>query len=134
MWMLSMAILLAAGVAGCLQEPFPKPVAEKSETNEEEPESVAEESESVTEEPESVAEEPESVADAVSAIKKLGGTITFNGSSVTAVKFLGDRQITDAGLVHLKGLTSLEKLSLQGKQITGVGLVHLEKLEGPQVA
>ncbi len=37
-------------------------------------------------------------------------------------------QVTDAGLVHLKGLTQLEWLDLVGTQITDVGLVHLKGL------
>ena len=39
------------------------------------------------------------------------------------------KQITDAGLVHLKGLTTLAWLSLWGcDQITDAGLVHLKGL------
>ncbi len=37
-------------------------------------------------------------------------------------------QITDAGLVHLEGLTNLEELFLHGTQIGDAGLVHLEGL------
>ena len=37
-------------------------------------------------------------------------------------------QVTDAGLVHLKGLTSLEGLVLNGTEITDAGLVHLKDL------
>ena len=35
---------------------------------------------------------------------------------------LGDTQITDAGLVHLKGLASLQELSLDGTKVTDAGL------------
>ena len=36
---------------------------------------------------------------------------------------------TDAGLVHIKGLTTLERLDLNAcTQITDAGLVHLEKM------
>ena len=38
------------------------------------------------------------------------------------------RQITDAGLVHLKGLTNLEQLDLVDTQVTDAGLVHLKGL------
>ena len=37
-------------------------------------------------------------------------------------------QISDAGLVHLKGLSSLQWLGLENTQITGAGLVHPEAL------
>ena len=36
--------------------------------------------------------------------------------------------VTDAGLVHLKGLARLEKLDLTNTQITDAGLVHLKGL------
>ncbi len=39
---------------------------------------------------------------------------------------LRDTQITDAGLEHLKGLTSLKQLDLRDTQITDAGLVHLK--------
>ena len=38
--------------------------------------------------------------------------------------------ITDAGLVHLRGLTGLRKLVLWGTRVTDVGLVHLRGLVG----
>ena len=38
------------------------------------------------------------------------------------------RQVTDSGLVHLKGLTSLQYLSLDGTKVTDAGLVHLKGL------
>ena len=39
---------------------------------------------------------------------------------------LNNTQITDAGLEHLKGLTSLEELLLAATQITDAGLEHLK--------
>jgi len=36
--------------------------------------------------------------------------------------------VTDAGLVHLKGLTDLEWLALDGRQVTDAGLDHLKGL------
>jgi len=36
--------------------------------------------------------------------------------------------ITDAGLLHLKGLTNLRFLELSGTQVTDTGLMHLEEL------
>ena len=41
---------------------------------------------------------------------------------------LGGRQITDGGLVHLKGLTNLEYVALDGTEITDAGLKHLKGL------
>ena len=37
-------------------------------------------------------------------------------------------QVTDAGLVHLKGLTTLERLRLACTEVTDAGLVHLTGL------
>ncbi len=37
-------------------------------------------------------------------------------------------KITDSGLAHLKGLTKLEKLNLDGTKITDEGLAHLKGL------
>lgn len=66
---------------------------------------------------------------AVDAIEKLGGRVRFSPTSgeVIRVSILG-RQVTDAGLVHLKALTSLETLALDGTQITDAGLEHLKGL------
>ncbi|MCH7988600.1 MAG: hypothetical protein IID46_05530 [Planctomycetes bacterium] len=68
---------------------------------------------------------------AIAAIKKSGGTgtvvITGPNSSVIRVGFR-DSKVTDAGLVHLKRLTSLETLLLGHTQVTDAGLVHLKGL------
>ncbi len=47
---------------------------------------------------------------------------------VQGVGFEGD-SITDAGLVHLKGLHLRQGLSLESDQITDAGLVHLRSLK-----
>ena len=44
----------------------------------------------------------------------------------TALNLVGWR-ITDAGLVHLKGLTDLQKLNLGGTEITAAGIADLQK-------
>jgi hypothetical protein len=36
-------------------------------------------------------------------------------------------QVTDAGLVHLKGLTKLIELALNGTQVTDTGVEELER-------
>ena len=41
---------------------------------------------------------------------------------------LWSTQITDAGLMHLKGLTNLEELGLSSTRVTDAGLVHLKGL------
>jgi hypothetical protein len=38
---------------------------------------------------------------------------------------LSGTQVTDAGLVHLKGMTGLRTLDLSDTQITDAGLAHL---------
>jgi len=39
--------------------------------------------------------------------------------------------VTDAGLVHLKGLTELQRLNLYATQVTDAGLVNLTALTHP---
>jgi hypothetical protein len=79
---------------------------------------------------------PESGRDAaIAEIKKLGGSWAVDeqspGKPVIKV-LLSDTQITDAGLEHLKGLTSLKRLDLYSTQITDAGLEHLKGLTGLQ--
>ncbi len=72
---------------------------------------------------------------AIAAIKKLGGRVTIDTKSpdrpVTGV-ILQAPNVTDAGLVHLKGLTSLQSLNLTYTQVTDAGLVHLKGLTSLQ--
>ena len=49
-------------------------------------------------------------------------------SDISFAEQLVDHQITDAGLVHLKGMTNLKQLDLSRTQITDAGLVHLAGL------
>jgi hypothetical protein len=53
------------------------------------------------------------------------GMVHLNGLTNLQFLFLGFPQITDAGLVHLKGLTNLRSLSLDCPRITDAGLEHL---------
>ena len=46
------------------------------------------------------------------------------------LRFSGGAHITDAGLQHIRKLSSLRELSLDGTGITGAGLVYLEGLGG----
>ncbi|PHS04099.1 MAG: hypothetical protein COA78_17000 [Blastopirellula sp.] len=67
-------------------------------------------------------------AAAVTEIKKLGGKVELNESSEVIQVILSQTQVTDAGLVHLKGLNSLISLGLNDTQITDAGLEHLKGL------
>jgi len=69
--------------------------------------------------------EKESVAE----LEKLGVKIYERNAQgeIVAVGFKGT-QVTDAGLVHLKGLTKLQQLDLLDTQVTDAGLVHLKGL------
>ena len=44
---------------------------------------------------------------AIAAIKKLGGAVKFDQNETVVFVNLFDTNVTDAGLVHLKGLTKL---------------------------
>ncbi len=46
---------------------------------------------------------------------------------IVAVDFRQRTKITDAGLVHLEGLRSLQALLLGGTQTTGAGVAKLQK-------
>jgi hypothetical protein len=70
---------------------------------------------------------------AVAAIKELGGEVTFD-EKIPSRPLIGvdlrDSKTTDAGLVHLKGLTSLQILDLRKTKVTDDGLEHLKELTG----
>ena len=67
---------------------------------------------------------------AIAAIRGLGGDVGFDeNNSVVKVRFKGPgSKVTDDGLVHLKGLTNLQFLSLSRTKVTDAGLVHLKGL------
>ena len=54
----------------------------------------------------------------------IASLVRLRTKSMTALAFT---QVTDAGLVHLKGLTNLEKLYLNGTQVTAAGATELKK-------
>ena len=75
-----------------------------------------------------IASKLDETADPATALEQLGAKIyRVLGSEVDAVD-LRDTQITDAGLIHLKGMTKLVNLHLDGTSITDAGLVHLKEL------
>ena len=55
-------------------------------------------------------------------LEHLKGLSSLNGLN------LYNTQVTDAGLEHLKGLTSLDRLYLNNTQVTDAGLEHLKGL------
>ena len=66
-------------------------------------------------------------------LEELGATIRVNEQGeILELYFTDDVQITDAGLVHLAGLTSLQGLGLSNTEITDAGLVHLSGLTNLQ--
>ena len=64
----------------------------------------------------------------VARLEDKGAKITKNEQGEVVEVDLYGTQITDAGLVHLKGLTNLQTLNLDGTKITDAGLVHLKGL------
>ena len=68
---------------------------------------------------------------AIAAIKMLGGGVEVDKSSpskgVTTV-WLSGAEVTDAGLVYLKGMTSLTLLYLDRTKVTDEGLKHVKAL------
>ncbi|MEO2031090.1 MAG: leucine-rich repeat domain-containing protein, partial [Planctomycetaceae bacterium] len=75
---------------------------------------------------------PKAQEAAVAALKKtfenLGGEVQLDRTGEVFMVVLNDTQITDAGLEHVRGLTSLETLALDNTQITDAGLEHLKGL------
>ena len=69
---------------------------------------------------------------AVAELEKLGAKITKDDQGQVIRVNLYATRITDAGLVHLKGLTNLQDLKLGGTKITDAGLVHLKGLTNLQ--
>ncbi len=66
---------------------------------------------------------------AIAAIKKLGGKVKIDekspGRPVIELR-LSYTKITDAGLVHLKGLTNLKTLWLFSTKVTDAGVKKLQ--------
>ena len=64
-------------------------------------------------------------------VEKLGGEVCVDQNSPDkSVIFviLTDTKVTDVGLEHLKGLTRLQRLDLNGTKVTDAGLEHLSGL------
>ena len=130
--------VLVAGCGASSSDEAPKPPEASSGAEE----AAAEPPEPEASEP--VAELPEldpEVARRINAMVESGGSeldlintqVTDAGlvhlSGLTSLRelYLGDTQITDAGLAHLRGLTSLRELDLINTQVTDAGVASLEQ-------
>ena len=60
-------------------------------------------------------------------LEKLGATIERNSEGEVVNVYLNNTQITDAGLVHLKGMTNMQNLDLTFPRITDAGVADLKK-------
>ena len=68
-------------------------------------------------------------ADPTAVLKELGARFRLDASgAVVTVDFLHNEKISDAGLVHLKGLNKLQALNLSFTNVTDAGLIHLREL------
>ena len=66
--------------------------------------------------------------EAVAAIKRLGGKVEVDENNDVVNVNLWGTKITDAALVHLKGLPKLTTLNLNFTKITDAGMAHLKGL------
>ena len=65
--------------------------------------------------------------EAIAALEQLGGTIGKDANgNVVSLSLIGTT-ITDAGLVHLKRLTRLQRLVLDFTKVTDAGVADLQK-------
>ena len=55
------------------------------------------------------------------------GLVHLKGLTKLETLGLGRTQVTDAGLVHLKGMTNLKRLYLHYTQVTAAGVAELKK-------
>ena len=74
------------------------------------------------------AADAETVA-AVSEVKKLGGSVRYQGQQMEVDFHLRGRGLTDNGLAHLVRLKNITWLNLKDTKISGAGLVHLRGLD-----
>ena len=68
------------------------------------------------------------LSEQVDKLKKLGARITFDDQKRVIGVNLGERRVTDADLLHLRGLHHLQELDLTRTRITGAGLVNVKDL------
>ena len=65
--------------------------------------------------------------DAVAALKKLGARIKQDDHGEVVEISIASAKITDADLVHLKGLMELQELNLGDAKVTDTGVADLQK-------
>jgi hypothetical protein len=70
-------------------------------------------------------------AESIAAIERLGAW--FINDDGKELVLINAAKVTDAGLVHLEGMTGMTILSLRGTKVTDAGLVHLEGMTGLHV-
>ncbi|MEO2021815.1 MAG: hypothetical protein ABGX05_08295 [Pirellulaceae bacterium] len=69
----------------------------------------------------------ETQQEAIAALEQLGATIGKDeNGNVVSLSLIGTK-ITDAGLVHLKRLTKLQRLGLEFTKVTDAGVADLQK-------
>jgi arylformamidase len=68
------------------------------------------------------------LSEQIDKLKKLGARITLDDQNRVIGVNLGERGVTDADLVHLRGLQQLQELDLTRTRITGAGLVNVKDL------
>ena len=69
----------------------------------------------------------EAEEEAIAALEQLGGTIGKDANgNIVSLSLIGTT-ITDAGLVHLKRLTKLQRLVLDFTKVTDAGVADLQK-------
>jgi len=61
-------------------------------------------------------------------LRKLGATVGMDANGKLISVDFEDKPLTDSGLRHLRGLTSVQKIWLNGTKITDAGLAHLTGL------
>ncbi|MEE2707567.1 MAG: hypothetical protein VX988_10980 [Planctomycetota bacterium] len=66
----------------------------------------------------------------IAAIEKLGGKVEVDKNEAVVLVDLNLSEVTDAGLMHLRGLKNLKELKLFRTKVTDAGLVHLKGLTG----
>jgi len=73
-------------------------------------------------------QEPTSPTTVETLVETLGGQVSQNEQGEVVGVELSGSELTDAGLVHLAGLTALETLELNSTEVTDAGLAHLTGL------
>ena len=123
-------LILSVALPGCGFQPEPAAPA-TSDTLSGTPTGVVEipqPTDAVTATP--VTESVESQEEAIAAIEALGGIVELDLEGDAYAVNLRDTQVSDAGLEHMKVLTTVKVLALDHTSISDAGLEHLRGLTG----